>query len=119
MPAIAGRTPDAGDVLWIDFGPPVGHEQAGRRPGLVLTPRAYNERSSVFLVCPISRTVSAWPFQVKLSPVGEIVGYALVDQVRSIDPTARFCKLAGHVSAESLLAVRTQLAALFSTMVRD
>jgi mRNA-degrading endonuclease toxin of MazEF toxin-antitoxin module len=60
-----------------------------------------------------------WPFQVEISPVGRIAGCALVDQIRAIDPLARFCKLAGRISDESLREVRTRLAALFSTMARN
>ena len=57
---------EAGEVLWVDFGPPTGHEQAGRRPALVVSPRAYNDRSSLILVCPITRNLAAWTFKVEI-----------------------------------------------------
>ena len=112
MPAINGRVPEAGEVYWIDHGDPAGHEQGGRRPSVVLTPRAYNERSSVLVTCPISRTGRNWPFHVGISPVGRITGYALIDQVRVIDPSARAALFAGSVSRETLAAIRAALVSL-------
>lgn len=112
MPEIDGRVPDAGDVYWIDYGGPVGHEQGGRRPSLVLSPRAYNTRSSIVVACPISRTDRRWPFQVAISPVGRITGFALVDQLRAIDPIERHVRMAGSVSDETLRDVRLLLASL-------
>ena len=112
MPAIDGHVPDAGEVYWIDYGGPVGHEQGGRRPSLVLSPGAYNARSSVVIACPISRTDRRWPFQVAISPVGRITGFALVDQLRAIDPLARHMRLAGSVNDETMRGVRVLLAAL-------
>lgn len=112
MPIVGGRVPDAGDLFWIDYGEPFGHEQAGRRPSLVLTPHAYNERSSVLLVCPITRRARPWPFQIEIPAVGRIAGFALIDQIRVIDPAARACKLAGRVSDETLGRVRAGIASL-------
>jgi mRNA interferase MazF len=106
------RSPDAGDVLWIDYGEPVGHEQAGRRPSLVLTGRDYNERSSIVIACPISRAPGSWPFKVEIPPVGRIRGFVLLDQIRAVDPAARFSMHAGRVSEETLALVRERLAAL-------
>ena len=104
--------PDAGDVYWIDHGGAIGHEQGGRRPSLVLTSRDYNQRSSVIVTCPISRRSRPWFFQVAISPVDRITGYALVDQVRAIDPSARHSRFAGRVSDETLARVRTLLSVL-------
>ena len=110
-----GRIPEAGDVFWVDFGSPVGHEQAGRGPALGVSPRAYNEISSVFLVCPISRRERAWPFQVRVPLIGRIEGYALVDQVKTVDPSARYCRYVGHADSSLLQGVRRQLAILLQT----
>lgn len=112
MPRVDGRIPDAGDVFWIELGPPVGHEQAGRRPSLVLTPREYNERSSVLLTCPITRRVRSWPFQIEISAVGRVRGFALIDQIRVIDPAARACRFVGRVSDETLDQIRAGLISL-------
>ena len=112
MPALGGRIPEAGEVYWIDYGDPTGHEQGGRRPSVILTPHAYNERSSVLVACPISRTRREWPFQVPISRVGLITGYALIDQIRVLDPHARAARFAGSVSAETLAAIKAALQSL-------
>jgi mRNA interferase MazF len=112
MPIVDGRIPEAGDVFWIDFGEPRGHEQAGRRPALVLTASEYNERSSVFVVCPIASRAKSWPFHVLLPPAGRITGFVLVDQIQAVDPVARPCKFAGTVPAALLVEVRRRLEAL-------
>lgn len=85
----AGYTPDRGDAVWLEFTPQAGHEQAGRRPALVLSPRAYNERAGLALVCPITNQAKGYPFEVAI-PTGEkISGVVLADQVRSLDWIAR------------------------------
>lgn len=106
-------TLEAGDLVWVEFGPPFGHEQAGRRPALVVSPRSYNEISSLIVVCPITRTASAWGFKIDIPPVGRIEGAVLVDQIRAIDPRARHARRAGSVGGDTLAAVRGMLASLF------
>jgi mRNA interferase MazF len=117
MPAVDGSVPDAGEVLWVDFGQPIGREQGGRRPALVLTSRDYNLRSSVFIVCPISRTERNWPFSVATSQIGKLEGFVLVDQIKVIDPAVRAFKSAGRVTSETLSEVRGVLAALLGIPV--
>ena len=53
--------PERGDLVWLSFDPQAGHEQAGRRPALVLTRSAYNRRSGLAIVCPITRTAKGYP----------------------------------------------------------
>jgi mRNA interferase MazF len=113
MPKIGNTVPSAGDVLWVDFGPPVGHEQAGRRPAVVVTDRSYNEFSSALLVCPVTRSQRSWPFKVAIPPVGAITGFVMVDQLRVVDPATRSCRFAGHVTTDALASVRERLALLF------
>lgn len=108
---------DAGDVLWIDFGRPVGHEQGGRRPAIVLSGRQYNVRSSVLLVCPITRKQRNWPFEVSLPPIGRLSGAVLVDQIRVVDPAARPVGYGGSVPASVLDDVKAKLAALLGIPV--
>ena len=104
--------PDAGDVLWVDLGDPVGHEQGGRRPAVVLTQQAYNVGSSVFLVCPITRTRRNWPFEVNLPSVGRLNGVVLVDQIRVVDSRSRPVGYVGRVSVDVLDQIKAKLAAL-------
>ncbi|HEY5732414.1 MAG TPA: type II toxin-antitoxin system PemK/MazF family toxin [Methyloceanibacter sp.] len=103
-------------MLWIDFGHPVGREQGGRRPALVLTSREYNLASSVLIVCPITRTRRNWPFAVALPPLGRLTGFVLVDQIKVIDPIRAF-KREGTVPAEIMLEVRARLASLLGIPV--
>lgn len=117
MPYRHDEALDAGDILWVDFGPPFGHEQAGRRPALVVSPRSYNDQSSLILVCPITRNVAAWAFKVEIPKEMVIQGVILVDQVRSIDRQARFVRRVEGVDAETLDRVHGMFAALFGIPV--
>lgn len=86
--------PARGDIIWLNFTPQAGHEQAGHRPALVVSPRLYNERSSVILVCPITSRRRGHPFEVVLPADGSVEGVVLADQVRSQDWRARGATLA-------------------------
>ncbi len=112
MPAADASVLDVGDVLWIDFGPPFGHEQASRRPAVVVTSRDYNSRSSLILVCPITRNPREWPFKVAIPPIGKLTGSVIVDQVRAIDPAMRSFGPFGRVPDAVLVEIRSYLAAL-------
>lgn len=91
--------PERGDVVWIDFDPQAGHEQAGRRPALVISPGIYNARSGLGLFCPITRQVKGYPFEVRF-PDGEAVsGVVLADQIKSLDWRVRRAALLGRASA--------------------
>ncbi len=87
--------PDRGDLVWIDLTPQSGREQAGRRPGLVLSKRLYNERSGLALVCPVTSRRKGYPFEVVLPEVGPIRGVVLTDHVRSVDWASRQAEAAG------------------------
>lgn len=73
--------PTAGDVIWVDLNPTVGHEQAGKRPALVLSPSSYNDKTSLLLACAMTHEVKGYPFEV-LMPDGGVV---LADQVKCLD----------------------------------
>ena len=77
--------PDRGDIVWLDFSPHAGHEQAGRRPALVLSPVEYNQNTGLALLCPITSSVKGYPFEVSLPFTYPITGVVLADQVRSLD----------------------------------
>lgn len=76
-------------MIWLDFDPQAGREQARRRPALVLSPVAYNGRTSLALCCPVTSQVKGYPFEVALPAEGKVHGVVLADQVRSLDWRAR------------------------------
>lgn len=111
---------DAGDLVWVDFGPPLGHEQAGRRPALVISPRLYNQQSSLIVVCPITRNVNTWAFKVEIQDEKQpIQGAVLVDQIRAIDRVARFTRRVDRAGTEILDRVYATLAALLGISVSN
>jgi mRNA interferase MazF len=81
--------PDRGDAVWITLDPPAGHEQAGRRPALVLSPASYNGRVRLALLSPITGQVKGYPFEVALPEGLAVTGVVLADQVKSLDWRAR------------------------------
>lgn len=81
--------PDRGDAVWLTFEPQAGHEQAGRRPAIVISPRRYNGLSGLALLCPVTSQVKGYPFEVLLPSGLPIEGAVLSDQVRSLDWRAR------------------------------
>jgi mRNA interferase MazF len=83
------RVPDRGDLVWIDFDPQSGREQAGRRPALVLTPTLYNRPSGLAIFCPITTRVKGYPFEVALPSKTPVQGVVLSDHARSLDWRAR------------------------------
>lgn len=104
--------PDAGDLVWIDLDSTLGHEQSGHRPAVVLTPRQYNVRSGLCIVCPITSRARGYPFEILLPAGHAIAGVILVDQIRSVSWEKRYIKMAGVVAAELIGEVRERLAAL-------
>ena len=104
--------PARGDIVWLRFNPQSGHEQAGRRPALVVTPRAYNGTVGLALVCPITSRVKGYPFEVLLPDGGEVSGAILSDQVKSLDWRTREAKLIETVSDEVMEAVVKRITTL-------
>ena len=101
---------DTGDIVWVNFDPAFGHEQAGRRPALVLSNRAYNERASFAIVCPITTSEKPWPFHVSLPAGLRATGSVVVDQIKAID-RRRIVKLpAERIDNASLERIRDLLA---------
>lgn len=109
--------PDAGDIAWVDFDPTKGTEQAGRRPALVLTQRAYHESSRRALVCPITTNMRQWPFNVALPTGLKTTGVVLVDQARAIDRNTRMYAIIEQVPHDLLAEVRGRLAALIGLTI--
>jgi len=77
--------PDRGDIVWLQFNPQAGHEQAGRRPALVVSPRVYNQKVGLALFCPITSQVKGYPFEVLLPEGLKVAGAVLSDQIKSMD----------------------------------
>ena len=90
---VASYIPQRGDLVWLTFDPQAGHEQAGRRPALVLSPGAYNAKSGLALLAPITSRAKGYPFEVALPAGLAISGVILADQVRSLDWQARRAEL--------------------------
>ena len=86
MPAYC---PKRGDVVWISFSPQAGHEQAGHRPALVLSPQAYNRKVGLVILCPLTNQVKGYPFEVRIPDGVKASGAVLADQVKSMDWRAR------------------------------
>ena len=84
--------PDRGDIVWLEFNPQAGYEQAGHRPALVVSPKAYNEKVGLALFCPISSNVKGYPFEVVLPEKHKVSGAILSDQVKSLDWQVRNAK---------------------------
>lgn len=84
----AAYVPHRGDLVWLNFDPQAGQEQAGRRPALVISPKAYNGRVGLAIFCPVTSQVKGYPFEVVV-PGGTIRGVVLADQVKSLDWRAR------------------------------
>ena len=89
MVAAPAYVPRRGDVVWLTFNPQAGHEQAGRRPAVVLSPNAYNAKVGLALLCPITSQVKGYPFEVLLPHGLGVSGAILADQIKSLDWQAR------------------------------
>jgi len=99
--------PQRGDIVWLTLNPQKGHEQAGRRPAIVLSPSSYNSKVNLAIFCPITSKVKDYPFEIKLPKTCTIKGVILSDQVRSLDWHSRNAEYICSVS-ESLLHEVTQ-----------
>jgi mRNA interferase MazF len=104
--------PDSGDIVWIMFNPQAGHEQAGHRPALVLSPKAYNGKVGLALLCPITSQVKGYPFEVLIPEGLEVKGAILSDQVKSLDWKARKAEFACKLPPEKYNEVVKKLSAL-------
>lgn len=104
--------PDAGDLIWLDFTPQAGREQAGRRPALVISPRSYNAKTNLAIICPITSQAKGYPFEVAVTGSGKISGVVLSDHVKNLDWKQRRAAKAGKVSSPTLRSVRERIAAL-------
>ena len=103
--------PDTGEVVWLEFDPQAGHEQAGHRPALVISPASYNAKTGLMVCCPISTKIKGHPFEV-VTQVDGVDCAVLSDQVKSLDWKVRRAKKKAVVSEDVLVHVRAKMKAL-------
>lgn len=106
--------PEQGHAIWFTFDPQAGHEQAGRRPAVVLSPAAYNRKTGLVLVCPVTSHAKGYPFEVSLPPGLPISGVVLADQVKSADWRARQAAFICELPSDVLPHILAKLSALLA-----
>jgi mRNA interferase MazF len=99
---VAGYVPARGEVIWLQFNPQAGHEQAGHRPAAVISPSSYNRRVGLALCCPITSQVKGYPFEVLLPKGLGVEGAILADQIKSLDWRVRKARRIGRLPADVL-----------------
>ena len=104
---MTGYIPASGDIVWLQFDPQAGHEQAGHRPALVLSPARYNGVRGMMICCPMTSRIKGYPFEVVVSR--EPPSAVLADQVKSLDWRARRAERKGKATAAVLAEVRGKL----------
>jgi mRNA interferase MazF len=106
--------PERGDAVWITLNPQAGHEQAGRRPAVVLSPSAYNKKVGLAILCPITNQAKGYPFEVAIPDGLKVTGVILSDQIKSLDWKVRqaelISRLPDEITLEVLLKLNTLLA---------
>ena len=109
---MARYVPDMGDIVWLNFDPQAGHEQAGHRPALVLSPAAYNRVRGMMICCPMTSKIKGYPFEVLISqnPASAV----LSDQLKSVDWKARNASKKGQVPQSILQEVQAKIRALLA-----
>ena len=112
MVSSAHWIPDRGDLIWLNFVPQAGREQSGQRPALVLSPAAYNGKTNLAVVCPITSHVKGYPFEVELPAGGPLQGCVLADHLNNVDWSARQAKLIGRARTDLLGRVLDRIDAL-------
>ncbi len=109
--AARGYTPDASEVVWLEFDPQAWHEQAGHRPALVISPASYNAKTGLMVCCPMTTQIKGHPFEVA-TQVNGVDCAVLSDQVKSLDWKVRKAKKKAVVPADVMLHVRAKMKAL-------
>ena len=104
--------PERGDAVWMSFNPQAGHEQAGRRPAVVLSPSSYNGRVGLTLLCPITTQIKGYPFEVNIPPGLHVTGVVLADQVKSLAWRVRRAELICALPPETVAEVLAKLTTL-------
>jgi mRNA interferase MazF len=103
--------PDRGDIVWLNFDPQSGHEQKGKRPAIVISPKEYNEKVGLGLFCPITSKIKNYPFEVKIE-TDKINGVVLSDQIKSFDWKTREIKFITKDAPEKIEEIINKLSVL-------
>ena len=106
--------PERGDAIWITLDPRAGHEQAGRRPAVVLSPKAYNGKVSLAILCPITNQIKGYPFEVRIPPGLPVEGVILADRVKNLDWAIRDTVLICQLSRSTIIEVLEKISILLS-----
>ena len=104
--------PERADVVWVSLNPQAGHEQAGRRPAVIVSPASYNGKTGLALLCPITSHVKGYPFEVRLPEGLPVTGVILSDQVKSLDWRARDAQLLCTLTSEAAMELLQKLTIL-------
>lgn len=108
----AAYVPDEAYVVWLNFTPQSGHEQAGRRTAVVLSPKAYNGRAGLLVCVPVTNQIKGYPFEVVLSGAGA-TGAAMADQVKSLDWRVRQAERKGTATPAEMAEIKSKIKSLF------
>ena len=112
MVVMSNYIPERGDVVWIDMNPQAGHEQAGRRPAIVLSPSSYNAKIGLALFCPVTNQIKGYPFEVIIPSDLKVTGAVLSDQVKNLDWRKRNTEFFDRMPESVVLEILRKLATL-------
>ena len=104
--------PSRGEIVWLQFEPRAGHEQSGRRPAVIISPREYNQKVGLCLCCPVTSKVKGYPFEVELPAGMKVEGVVLCDQLKSLDWKTRNARIIGTLPGRSLKEIQARILAL-------
>jgi len=103
--------PERGDIVWLNFNPGSGHEQKGKRPAVVISPKGYNEKVGLGLFCPITSKTKNYPFEVKIEN-DKINGVVLSDQIKSLDWKTREIEFIAKETSEKINEIIDKISVL-------
>ena len=98
--------PDRGDLVWITLNPSVGHEQSGRRPAVVISPKSYNHKTGLCIICPATRQAKGYAFEVNVSDANEVPSIVLSDHLRSVDWRERKVEIVRRINDHALSEIK-------------
>ena len=104
-------TPERGDIVWLNFNPQSGHEQRGKKPAMVISPKEYNAKTGLGLFCPITSAIKNYPFEVKIENK-KIKGVVLADQIKSLDWETRKIEFIANETTEKVEEVIEKIGVL-------